>query len=45
MSKKLVIIGAGVDKGLGMPLANELVPKIREFLTKDKIGKEFDQGK
>lgn len=43
MSKKLVIIGAGVDKGIGMPLANELVPEIRKFLTDDEIGKEFDK--
>ncbi len=41
MSNKLIIIGAGVDKGLGMPLANELVPEIHKFLESE-VGKNFD---
>jgi len=41
----LLILGAGVEKtkGIDMPLANELVPKIRDFLYEDKTGKEVDK--
>lgn len=40
----LLIIGAGVEKteGIDMPLANELVPQIREFIYNDDIGKNVD---
>lgn len=40
----LLVIGAGVEKtkGLDMPLANELVPQIRDFLYKDETGKLVD---
>ena len=40
----LIIIGAGVEKtkGLDMPLANELVPQIRDFLYNEEIGKAVD---
>jgi hypothetical protein len=40
----LLILGAGVEKteGIDMPLANELVPQIREFIYNDDIGKNVD---
>ncbi len=40
----LLILGAGVEKseGIDMPLANELVPQIRNFIHNDKTGKEVD---
>lgn len=41
----LLVLGAGVEKteGIDMPLANELVPQIRDFLYEDEIGKEIDK--
>lgn len=40
----LLILGAGVEKtvGIDMPLANELVPQIRDFIYNDEIGKQVD---
>ncbi|MBP6755354.1 MAG: hypothetical protein KA210_04340 [Bacteroidia bacterium] len=40
----LLILGAGVEKteGIDMPLANELVPQIRDFIYNDDIGKKID---
>lgn len=40
----LLILGAGVEKteGIDMPLANELVPQIRDFIYNDDIGKNID---
>jgi hypothetical protein len=41
----LLVLGAGVEKTneINMPLANELVPQIRDFLYADEIGKEIDK--
>jgi hypothetical protein len=41
----LLILGAGVEKtdGIDMPLANELVPQIRDFLFENEIGKSIDK--
>ena len=40
----LLIIGAGVEKteGIDMPLANELVPQIRDFIFNNEIGIQVD---
>lgn len=40
----LLILGAGVEKteGINMPLANELVPQIRDFIYNDEVGKKVD---
>lgn len=40
----LLILGAGVEKteGIDMPLANELVPQIRDFIYNDEVGKSVD---
>ena len=40
----LLILRAGVEKtvGIDMPLANELVPQIRDFIYNDEIGKQVD---
>ena len=42
---KLLILGAGVEKteGIDMPLANELVPQIRDFLYTDELGIQIDK--
>jgi hypothetical protein len=42
---KLLVLGAGVEKtvGIDMPLANELVPQIRDFIFENEIGKEVDK--
>ncbi|GHT63198.1 hypothetical protein AGMMS50239_18650 [Bacteroidia bacterium] len=41
----LLILGAGVEKtdGINMPLANELVPQIRDFIFENEVGKEVDK--
>ena len=43
--KNLLILGAGAEKtvGIDMPLANELVPQIRDFLFENEIGKQVEQ--
>ncbi len=40
----LLILGAGVEKtkGIDMPLANELVPQIRDFIYNNEVGKNVD---
>ncbi len=40
----LLILGAGVEKteGIDMPLANELVPQIRDFIYNDEVGQNVD---
>ena len=40
--KTVVICGAGADKAAGMPLASELVPKIKMFLENTGDGKSVD---
>lgn len=44
--KNLLILGAGIEKteGIDMPLANELVPKIRDFLYENETGIEVDKA-
>ncbi|MBZ0184476.1 MAG: hypothetical protein K8F60_18600 [Melioribacteraceae bacterium] len=44
--KKLLVLGAGVEKskGIDMPLANELVPQIRDFLYNKEIGQNVDKA-
>ena len=41
----LLILGAGVEKteGIDLPLANELVPQIRDFLYETEDGKEINK--
>ncbi len=43
-SNNLLILGAGVEKanGINMPLANELVPQIRDFIVNNDTGKQID---
>lgn len=40
----LLILGAGVEKtvGIDMPLANDLVPQIRDFIYNNETGKQVD---
>ncbi len=38
----LLILGAGVEKSLGMPLANELLPGMINFVYNEKMGKIVD---
>lgn len=42
--KTVLVIGAGVDKsdGIDMPLAAELVPRIRDFLKSNEEGKKIE---
>jgi hypothetical protein len=42
---KLLILGAGIEKteGIDMPLANELVPQIRDFIYENEIGQKVDK--
>lgn len=44
-TNNLLILGAGVEKtdGINMPLANELVPQIRDFLYGNDIGQAVDK--
>lgn len=38
---KTIVLGAGVDANIGMPLTGELIPQIAEYLKTDE-GKELD---
>ncbi len=40
---KLLILGAGVEKNLGMPLANDLFSEIRNFIKGVELGKKVDE--
>lgn len=44
MMSNLLILGAGVEKtvGIDMPLANDLVPQIRDFIYNNETGKQVD---